>query len=59
MHNRLVSEALLLRILQGSSDANMCFDELRHLLARLGFGERVKGSHHIFTRENIAEILNL
>lgn len=25
----------------------------------LGFGERMKGSHHIFTRPGVAEILNL
>jgi hypothetical protein len=25
----------------------------------LGFSERVKGSHHIFTRADVAEILNL
>ena len=29
------------------------------LLSRLGFAERIKGSHHIFTREDVAEILNL
>jgi hypothetical protein len=26
---------------------------------RLGFAERIKGSHHIFTREGVEEILNL
>ena|ERR1039457_3944091 len=35
------------------------FNELRTLLLGLGFAERIKGSHHIFTREDIAEILNL
>jgi hypothetical protein len=29
------------------------------LLRWLGFQERVRGSHHIFTREGVAEILNL
>ena len=29
------------------------------LLRDLGFQERVRGSHHIFTREGIEEILNL
>jgi hypothetical protein len=29
------------------------------LLNKLGFDERVRGSHHIFTRADIAEIINL
>jgi hypothetical protein len=28
-------------------------------MRNLGFGERVRGSHHIFTREGVAEIVNL
>ena len=54
-----MAKALLFRILQGSSDANIRFNDLRALLLRLGFIERVKGSHHIFTRDGVAEILNL
>ena len=54
-----MAEPLLLRVLRGSSDANIRFSELCGLLSRLGFTERIKGSHHIFTREDIAEILNL
>ena len=26
---------------------------------QLGFEERIKGSHHIFTKENVNEIINL
>jgi hypothetical protein len=52
-------DRLLLRILRGTSDANIPFDGLCHLLRRLGFAERIRGSHHIFTKEGIAEILNL
>jgi hypothetical protein len=29
------------------------------MLIRLGFRCRVKGSHHIFNRDGVAEILNL
>jgi hypothetical protein len=54
-----VAELVLLRILRGSSDANIRFNDLRTLLLRLGFAERIKGSHHIFTRDDVAEILNL
>jgi predicted RNA binding protein YcfA (HicA-like mRNA interferase family) len=54
-----VAEPILLQVLRGSSDANIRFSELRGLLSRLGFAERIKGSHHIFTRDDVAEILNL
>jgi predicted RNA binding protein YcfA (HicA-like mRNA interferase family) len=54
-----VAKPVLLRVLQGSSDANIRFSEICALLSRLGFAERVKGSHHIFTRDGVAEILNL
>lgn len=48
-----------MRVLRGSSDASIRFSEMRALLSRLGFAERIKGSHHIFTREDVDEILNL
>ena len=47
------------RILRGTSDANIPFAELCRLLYRLGFDERIRGSHHIFTKEDVKEILNL
>ena len=47
------------RILRGTSDANIEFSELCQLLRRLGFEERVRGSHRIFTKSNVVEILNL
>lgn len=47
------------KILAGSADTNVEFLALCQLLVRLGFDERVKGSHHIFTRDDVAEILNL
>lgn len=46
-------------VLRGSSDANINFRDLCGLLKRLGFAERIRGSHHIFTREDVLEILNL
>jgi virulence-associated protein VapD len=52
-------ERLLRRILQGSADANIAFDDLRRLLRRLGFEERIRGSHHIFRKPGIEEKLNL
>jgi len=52
-------DKLLSRILRGTSDANTSFEDLRHLLKRLGFAERIRGDHYIFTKEGIEEILNL
>ncbi len=50
---------LLQRILLGTADANIPFDGLCHLLQRLGFQQRIRGSHHIFFRAGVEEILNL
>jgi hypothetical protein len=50
---------LLGQILSGRSDANIGFESLRSLLRSLGFEERIRGDHHIFTAHGIAEILNL
>ena len=52
-------DKLLQKILSGGSDANIDFVELCNLLSVLGFTERVKGSHHIFTKDGIEEIINL
>jgi hypothetical protein len=56
---RFVRKQLLLRVLSGTADANIRFDELRSLLAALGFAERINGGHHIFARPDVVEILNL
>ena len=50
---------LLARILRGTSDANIPFNDLRQLLRRLGFEERIRGSHHIFRKAGVEEKLNL
>ncbi len=52
-------DRLLLNILCGVSDANIQFNDLRQLLARLGFKENIRGSHHIFRKEGVEEIINL
>jgi|SRR5271157_773149 len=52
-------EELRLRILQAKSDANINFDELRRFLLWLGFEERTRGSHHIFRRQGMRELINL
>lgn len=52
-------EKLLLQVLRGTSDANIPFDGLCSLVRWLGFRERRSGSHHIFSRPDVEEILNL
>jgi len=47
------------QILLGRSDANIEFDDLRQLLQRLGFEERVRGSHRLYRKAGIVEKLNL
>ena len=47
------------KVLRGVSDANIGFDDLRQLLDGLGFQERIRGSHHIFSKDGIIEIINL
>lgn len=47
------------KILRGASDANIDFQDLRQFLNGLGFEERIRGSHHIFTKVGVIEIINL
>ncbi|MFB3924140.1 MAG: type II toxin-antitoxin system HicA family toxin [Terriglobia bacterium] len=52
-------EELRHRILLGESDANIDFDDLSRMLLWLGFEERVRGSHHIFRKQGVRELINL
>lgn len=36
-----------------------CVSDLCRLLQHLGFGMRVRGSHHVFSREGIEDRINL
>lgn len=49
----------LRRLLSGTSDAAIRFDDLRSLLESLGFEKRVKGSHHLFRKTGVEERINL
>ena len=53
------ADEILRRILRGTADANIPFSRLCRLLRKLGFEERTRGSHHIFAKDGIEEILNL
>ena len=50
---------ILLKVLQGTSDKNISFNDLCYLLEYLGFQSRIKGSHRIYFKEGIEDILNL
>lgn len=52
-------DKLLLKLLSGNGDNNFDFKDLIVLLNKFDFILRVKGSHHIFYKEGIDEILNL
>jgi len=51
-------DKLLVQILRGASDANISFDGLCQLMVNFGFVQRIRGSHHIFTKEGVEEIIN-
>lgn len=46
-------------ILAGGADSSIEFAELCQLFGRLGFEVRVRDDHHMFTRDDVAEIINL
>ena len=50
---------LLAKVLSGRSDTNLDFDDLRRLLDRLGFAERMRGSHHVFVKAGVHDMINL
>jgi predicted RNA binding protein YcfA (HicA-like mRNA interferase family) len=52
-------EKLILKLLAGNADQNFDFNDLLRILEYTGFHARIKGSHHIFTKENVEEIINL
>jgi HicA toxin of bacterial toxin-antitoxin, len=54
-----VHDKLLEKILRGTSDANIAFEDLCQLLRHLGFEERTRGSHHLFRKSGITELINL
>ena len=41
------------------SDAGVVFSDLRLLLLRTGFMERVRGDHYIYTMKGVEEIINV
>ncbi|MBC7943964.1 MAG: type II toxin-antitoxin system HicA family toxin [Burkholderiales bacterium] len=56
---RIKSDKILEQILSGASDSNIAFTNLKQLVIKLGFHERIRGDHHIFTKSYVTEIINL
>ncbi len=52
-------ETTLGRLLSGTADAAIRFDDLYRLLESLGFEKRVRGSHHLFRKSGVEERINL
>lgn len=50
---------ILMNVLSGVKDSNIAFSDLQKLLAHLGFQLRIKGSHHIYWKDDIEEIINI
>ena len=53
------SDKTLRRVLSGTADAAIRFEDLCHLLENLGFETRVRGSHHLFRKSGVEEKINL
>ena len=52
-------QKLVSAVLSGMQDRNISFSDVKALLISLGFSLRIKGDHHIFTRSDVEEIINL
>lgn len=50
---------IILKILKGTSDNTIPFKNLCRLLTEMGFKKRIKGSHHIYTKKGVQEIINI
>ncbi len=55
----MAADKVLQRVLSGTADAAIRFDDLCRLLENLGFEKRVRGSHHLFRKEGVAAKINL
>jgi len=52
-------DKFIFKLLRGNSDSNIKFEELRLLLIKLGFEERIRGSHHIYRKAGVDEKVNI
>ena len=53
-------EKIITRLLSGNADNNFDFDDLVNILLQVGFTKKGgKGSHQIFYKDGIPEIINI
>jgi hypothetical protein len=52
-------DKVLRRVLDGQADHIIRFGELLGLLKCLGFSERLEGSHHVYGKDGVRDIINL
>ncbi len=50
---------IILKIINGTQDKNIKFDELCYVLDKLEFKKRINGAHHIYYKDGIDEIINI
>ncbi len=49
----------MIKILSGTKDKDIDFLDIEKVLLKFGFQERINGSHHIFYKDGINEIINI
>ena len=54
-----MNEKTLQTVLSGRQDKNIRFNDLRNLVLKLRFKERIKGDHFIYKRKDIPERINI
>jgi len=52
-------QKILIKVLSGRSDANIEFSDITYILECMQFTLRIKGSHYIFSKDGIQEIINI
>lgn len=52
-------DKILIDVMSGTKDNNIRFTDLQKLLETLGFNCRIRGDHFIYTKDVIAEIINI
>lgn len=45
--------------MSGKHDKNIRFDDLKKLLLAIGFEERIKGGHFLYSKTDVVELLNI
>ena len=50
---------ILIDVLSGIKDNNIAFSDLQKILDYFGFQHRIKGSHFIYSKKDIEEIINI